>query len=118
MRKRPPTIFPLYKNPARLYSTAVANTKSAKKAARGSLRKREHNAFWKRRIKAAGDILTIDGFAALQKVLDKAVKEKVIHKNKAARIKARIYKKITADATTRTSRRSKSKSAESKPDQS
>ncbi len=78
----------------------MPNTKSAKKARRSSLRKRQFNSFWKYRIKNSiktlksnlqtkkvdVDILNSD-LMVLQKVLDKAAKNKVIHKNKANRLK-------------------------------
>lgn len=87
----------------------MPNTKSAKKALRQSKNKTEHNLFWKRRIYSMkkaisktlqtkdvnADILN-DEYKALQKVVDKAAKEKIIHKNKASRIKARFAKKIAA----------------------
>jgi small subunit ribosomal protein S20 len=90
----------------------MANTASAKKAIRSSARKRHHNAFWKGRIQRAmkdlkKTLLSKDGDvgilntqqSALQKVLDKAAKEGVIHKNKADRLKARYAKKVTAQNT-------------------
>ena len=87
----------------------MPNTKSAKKAQRQTKAKYEHNQFWKRRITAmkkallktlstAGanaDILNAE-LKSLQKVVDKATKEKVIHKNKAGRITSRFAKKIAA----------------------
>ena len=87
----------------------MPNTKSAKKALRQSNSKAEHNMFWKRRVytmkktllktlqtkDANADILN-EEYKALQKVVDKASKEKVIHKNKANRIKSRFAKKIAA----------------------
>jgi ribosomal protein S20 len=93
---------------------------------RGSARKYEHNSFWKRRISsseknilklisggAGADILK-ESFSALQKVLDKAVKEQVIKRGKAARIKSRIAKKLTANAKPSTKPRTKSARAKSK----
>ena len=91
------------------YATSMPNTKSAKKAIRASLKKRQHNRYWKSRIRAStksleenlgnskadADILNKE-LTALQKVLDKAAKNKVIHKNKANRLKSRYAKKITA----------------------
>jgi small subunit ribosomal protein S20 len=87
----------------------MPNTSSAKKALRSSTRKRQHNLYWKRKIKdAVRDVkktLSTKGsdvgilntqLSALQKVLDKAAKEKVIHKNKARRLKSRYAKRITA----------------------
>ena len=77
----------------------MAKTQSAKKANRGSKKKREHNLFWKKRIKVAQKSLgtvagTADSLKTLQSVLDKAANNKVIHKNKAARLKSRAAKKL------------------------
>jgi len=108
----------------------VANTKSAKKAIRSSKTKAEHNLFWKRRVKAAtknlkkllegganADILK-ENLSILQKVVDKAAKEKVIHKNNAGRVKSRFAQRIAVHGSestkstesTTTKRGSKSKS--------
>lgn len=87
----------------------MPNIKSAKKALRSSLRKKQYNNFWKNRIKrslktlkgnletkgTSTDILN-ENLAVLQKILDKASKNKVIHKNRANRLKSRYAKKITA----------------------
>lgn len=87
----------------------MPNTKSAKKAVRSSLRKRQFNKYWKNKVKDSvkslkenienkqvdADILNKE-LMALQKVLDKAAKNNVIHKNKANRLKSRYAKKITA----------------------
>ncbi|MFC1622258.1 30S ribosomal protein S20 [Patescibacteria group bacterium] len=95
----------------------MPNTKSAKKALRGSNRKRLYNAFWKKRIKsstknleralatkkASTDILNKE-LVVLQKALDKAIKKDVIHKNKANRLKSRYAKKIAAQAQTKSSK--------------
>ncbi|MFZ5424494.1 MAG: 30S ribosomal protein S20 [Patescibacteria group bacterium] len=107
----------------------MPNLKSAKKALRQSNKKREHNLFWKRRIKAAMkkleqslktnpeniDILKKEE-TTLQKVLDKAAKHNVIHENKAKRLKSRYAKKVTANDNTKSSPKpkTKSKSAKSK----
>lgn len=90
----------------------MANTQSAKKALRGSQRKRQHNLFWKRRIAAAAknvrsivadekadEKLVNENLVVLQKTLDKAAKENVIHKNKANRLKSRYAKKASAHET-------------------
>lgn len=86
----------------------MPNTKSAKKALRGSAKKRKHNIFWKdkyrssiKSIKASlassnGAEVVKDQMQILQQVLDKASKEKVIHKNKANRLKSRYARKISA----------------------
>lgn len=91
-----------------LYIPSMANTKSAKKAVRGSARKRSHNLMWKtkfkQQLKAVQKAIVaketqeviLDKFRVLQKSLDKAAKEKVIHKNKANRVKSNYAKRITA----------------------
>jgi small subunit ribosomal protein S20 len=116
-----------------LYIPTMANTKSAKKAVRSSARKRSHNLMWKtkfkQQLKAVHKSISgkeieevlLEKFKALQKSLDKAAKEKVIHKNKANRVKSNYAKRIAAhlkgedksksDKTTKTrTRSSKSKS--------
>ncbi len=86
----------------------MANTKSSKKAVRSSKNKRSHNIFWEKAVKS--NIKTLKAslehkkdvkelnieLVALQKALDKASKEKVIHKNKANRVKSRYAKRIAA----------------------
>jgi len=84
----------------------MANTSSAKKAVRQSDKKRQHNLFWKKRVKNAlkavkelvaskADKSHIDAeIKMLQKVLDKASKEKAIHKNKANRLKSKYALKV------------------------
>lgn len=87
----------------------MANTKSAQKNIRSSQKKRLHNLSWETKIKALVKELKVDvakksdnttGYAtklvALQKAVDKAAKEKVIHKNKANRIKSIYAKKLSA----------------------
>ena len=86
----------------------MAKTKSAKKAVRSSKNKRVNNLFWKKQIKESINELKknlsnkdVDtailntGLVALQKVLDKASKENVIHKNKANRLKSAYAKKLS-----------------------
>lgn len=106
----------------------MANTQSAKKQIRASQKKRKHNLYWKKRIKeAAKDLkkaflskekdtgILNTKLKALQKSLDKASKEKVIHKNKANRIKSKYAKKITAQGQKpKTAGTKPAKSAESK----
>jgi len=91
------------------YATSMPNTRSAKKAHRASLLKRQFNSYWKNKIKDSRksldnnignkkvdiDILNKE-LMILQKVLDKASKNNVIHKNKANRLKSRYANKITA----------------------
>jgi small subunit ribosomal protein S20 len=105
----------------------MANTASAKKAIRSSARKRHHNLYWKDKIKGAEKDLkkslsskSLDvgilntQLSMLQKMLDKAAKQKVIHKNKANRLKARYAQKITVQIA----KKSKSKGKPAKPEAS
>lgn len=101
----------------------MANTKSAKKAVRSSKKKHIHNLGWKKRIKTAvKGIMSLikDGkkpeeikvqLSAAQKVLDKAAKENVIHKNKANKMKSKLANKVSAQSSDvkPTARKSKSK---------
>jgi len=105
----------------------MPNIRSAKKALRQSKKKKSQNTFWKNRIKASAkaldrildrkdsDILKMKSAeSALQKALDKAAKNRAIHKNKASRLKARFAKRIAAhekkEKTTKTGKASKEKS--------
>ncbi len=85
----------------------MPNTRSAAKALRQSNKRKIQNDFWKKRIKDVlkslrkqldTDQVDIDIIkkeeSLLYKVVDKASKHNVIHKNKANRIKAKISKKI------------------------
>jgi len=86
----------------------MANTLSAKKAVRSSAKKESHNLFWKRRIKNSlknieqglkdkEDIKVLtEKLVVAQKVLDKASKEKVLHINRANRLKSKYASKISA----------------------
>jgi small subunit ribosomal protein S20 len=90
----------------------MANTMSSKKNIRSSARKKAHNQMWKRTIrevvktikeqmisKATGTELS-QSLQKLQKVLDKASKNKVIHKNKANRLKSMYARKTTTVLST------------------
>lgn len=105
------------------YVCTMPNTMSAKKALRQNNKRKERNLFWKRRIDAnmkkirksiskgeknAEDLNAMQ--TALQKVLDKAAKNNVIHKNKANRLKSRYAKKLAAHLSQET-KGTKSKSA-------
>lgn len=80
----------------------MANTKQAKKMIRKIEKRTKYNRMWKSKVKSA--IKNLDrllaegtpsktnitsGQKALQKAVDKATKNGVIHKNKANRIKSR-----------------------------
>ncbi|GIW69264.1 MAG: 30S ribosomal protein S20 [Patescibacteria group bacterium] len=86
----------------------MPNTKSAKKALRSSASKRKHNIYWKDKYKTSmknlkgviespnGGEAAKENLRALQGILDKAAKEKVIHKNKANRLKSKYARKVSA----------------------
>ncbi|MFA5776742.1 MAG: 30S ribosomal protein S20 [Patescibacteria group bacterium] len=77
----------------------MAKIESAKKAHRGSEKKKQHNLFWKKRIKVAQKSFVAgekESLVNLQSVLDKAANNKVIHKNKASRLASRFAKKLNA----------------------
>lgn len=87
----------------------MSKTESAKKAVRSSAKKQVHNLFWKKQIKEAlADLkkslslkevdtgILNTKLVTFQKALDKASKEKVLHKNKANRLKSAYAKKISA----------------------
>lgn len=91
-----------------LYNPDMANTKSAKKNIRSSANKKSHNDMWENRIKTAKKSLSrailskedkkliLDKMVVLQRSLDKAAKEKTIHKNKANRVKSMYARKVAA----------------------
>ncbi len=83
----------------------MPNTKSAKKALRKSLKRYEENRRFKARLKRW--IKKLQGFITeaqkeyaektwpmVQKLLDKAAKKHIYHKNKVNRIKSRLSKQI------------------------
>lgn len=82
----------------------MPNLKHAKKALRNQDRKAGTNKAWKVRLKNASESLNEAiktdskninvSFANYQKTLDKALKNKIMHKNKANRLKSTLYKKI------------------------
>ena len=84
----------------------MPNLKHAKKALRNQDRKAGVNKAWKIRLKNASDSVNsavksgskniTESFSTYQKVLDKALKNKIMHKNKANRLKSSLYKKITS----------------------
>ena len=86
----------------------MANTSSAKKAERVAKRRRVFNArrkaTMKSTVKDIGKLLASKSAKAsemlptLQKAIDKAVKNHIIHPNTAARMKSRIAKRIATFA--------------------
>ena len=87
----------------------MANTKQARKMVRKTAKKTEFNKWWKKQIRVAlgnlrsaleannADQVKIN-YGILQKKVDKAVKNKIIHKNKGARIKSQNSKKLVKKA--------------------
>lgn len=77
----------------------MPNTKSAIKAARQSLRRREVNLVALEKIrkaaKQARKLKTSEALAEAFSALDKAAKKHIIHKNKASRLKARLNKLVS-----------------------
>jgi len=88
------------------YQPSMPNIKSAEKATRSSKKKNAHNLMWKKKIKdALRDVkrsieyketeeVLKNKLTVLQKMLDKSAKEKVIHKNRANRLKSIYAEKI------------------------
>lgn len=76
--------------------------KSAKKKARRDQRKRTinlvHKLALKKAIKEARQELSSDSLRTAQKALDKSVRKRLIHKNKAARLKSRLARQLKAKA--------------------
>jgi small subunit ribosomal protein S20 len=79
--------------------------KSAKKALRQSKRKQAKNLVYKTGVKKAKKVIEKKVLAkdkdgakadlkAFYKIVDKAAKKNVLHKNKAARLKSRLAKKL------------------------
>ncbi|NCT55565.1 30S ribosomal protein S20 [bacterium] len=84
----------------------MANTKSAKKQVRKTLKKAKVNRFWKDSIKLNTKKLldsskegtkekAAENFKRLKSTLDKASKRGVLSKNKSARIKSRMSKSLS-----------------------
>lgn len=80
----------------------MANIKSAAKRVRQNLKRSQRNRVIKNNLKEAKKTLLTtkkdtteaeQAIAHLQKVVDKAVKSKVIHKNRARRIKSRLTRR-------------------------
>ncbi|OGC52338.1 hypothetical protein A2982_03650 [candidate division WWE3 bacterium RIFCSPLOWO2_01_FULL_39_13] len=83
----------------------MANTKQAEKMIRKTERNTRYNKWWKSKIKeafknldliAAKPSVTAEELKAekskIQKIIDKATKNKVIHQNKSNRMKSKILK--------------------------
>lgn len=77
----------------------MPNTKSAKKKMRQDKKRQALNLLYKKNYKKAVKRYLIKPSANLLKtvfsLIDKAAKKKVIHKNKAARLKSKLGKLIT-----------------------
>lgn len=100
-------------------------TKSAKKALKVDIRRKAENDLVRSKIKSAvkGAKISIaakkddvqEKLQTLYRELDLAVKKNVIHKNKSARLKSRITKKVDkADALAKPVKKAKAKAAPKK----
>lgn len=98
----------------------MANTDSAKKQIRSSSRKASHNLTWEKKVKSLAKSLREDianktakkedltaKLVSLQKAVDKAAKEQVLHKNRANRLKSRYALKISAKFSEKAPKHSK-----------
>ena len=78
--------------------------KSAKKAMRGSLKKRDQNRETKKNFKSAlkkaKESRQKKDIAKAVSLLDRAAAKNVIHKNKAARLKSRLSKNVLKEKET------------------
>lgn len=68
--------------------------KSAKKALRSSEKKRAKNEKQKAELKSAIKKTTTQNLSKTISLIDKAVKNNLIHRNKAARMKSKLTKKV------------------------
>jgi small subunit ribosomal protein S20 len=76
----------------------MANTQNAKKAHRASLKKRIFNLRRKKTVHDTLKKVSEKTLPELYQALDKAAKHGTISKNKAARMKSRITKRVAAAA--------------------
>jgi ribosomal protein S20 len=74
----------------------MAKTKNAKKAHRSSLRKRVFNVRRKKAVHDAVKNVSAKTLPELYQALDKAAKHGTLNKNKAARMKSRLTKRVAA----------------------
>lgn len=78
----------------------MPNIQSAKKKMRKDVKRTKHNAFYRQAMEKAiklitklkGGIRTTENTKKTVSMIDKSVKRKLIHKNKAARLKSRVMK--------------------------
>lgn len=85
----------------------MANLKAAKKMIRGTKIRTKRNQIWRNRVKDIvkevkvlsdnGKKVTPEQLSKLYKTVDKAAKKKVLHPNKAARIKSKLQKKVNSN---------------------
>ena len=77
---------------------------SAKKSLRKSIKNKKVNVSFKTRLRSVIKAFladpTIDGYQKTASVIDKAVKNEVFHKNKAARLKSSYSKKVGKGSAT------------------
>lgn len=85
----------------------MANLKAAKKMIRGTKIRTKRNQIWRNRVKDIvkevkvlsdnGKKVTPEQLSKLYKTVDKAAKKKMLHPNKAARIKSKLQKKVNSN---------------------
>ena len=73
-------------------------TKSAKKALRQTLRRTKDNSLLKAKLKKAIKTAKPSNVAEVSSIIDKAAKKKIIHPNRASRLKSRLAKKFGGPA--------------------
>ena len=104
----------------------MANTKQAKKMIRKTKRRTQYNRWWKinvkSKIKEVDSVISqkdlsekevIEANRSLQKTLDKASKNNVIHKNKVNRIKSKYANNLTQLVSTKPKAESKTSGTKS-----
>lgn len=91
-------------------------SKSAKKSLRSSINKRQRNSVLRSNLKDSLKKATLDSLSKTYSTIDKAAKTHLINKNKAARLKSKLTKRLTgSDRDTKTVRsRTKKKTTQKK----
>lgn len=87
----------------------MPNTKSARKSLRVGIRRNAENKKIKLDIRQAVKKASLENLGEVYKILDKAAKNNVIHKNKAARLKSRISASVNREEVKETVKKSTTK---------
>lgn len=88
---------------------------SAKKSLRVALRQKAENQVTKSRLKRSIKAASSDNLSTAFSLIDKAAKNHVIHRNKAARLKSRLSKMAPVEAPAAKPAKSASKAKTAKP---